>query len=230
MENICKEEVAKFQKQAKQWWNPKGPCKILHAINPCRLNYIKEHVHPESNILDVGCGAGILTESLAKISSFVTGIDASPELIQIATEHSIKSNLNITYKNITAVELATENTKTFDIITCMELLEHVPDPLELVADCTALLKPNGKIFFSTLNRTLACYLSAVIGAEYITKSLEPGTHDYAKFIKPSELHKYCRDCNVTLQDIKGIFYNPIANTAHLIGNTSINYISYGILN
>ncbi|CAM4373124.1 MAG: Ubiquinone biosynthesis O-methyltransferase [Legionellaceae bacterium] len=225
--NIDTREIIKFNEMASSWWDEKGPCKPLHDINPLRLHFIQENISLKGKkILDIGCGGGILTEALARQTEYVTGIDMSPEAITIARLHASIEKLNIDYQQVTAETFAEKNPQQFDIITCMELLEHVPHPESLIRACAKLIKPNGGIFFSTLNRTLTAYLFAILGAEYFLKLLPKGTHDYQKFIKPAELEKSLFENDLKLQTIKGIKYNPLFQKYTLTSNVSINYLIY----
>jgi len=222
--NIDTIEVEKFSSIAQQWWDPSGPCAPLHALNPCRLQFIKQTcVLKGMSILDIGCGAGILTESLAVEGAQVTGIDASPEVIEAAQQHAVENNLSIDYRHMSSEDLRVSEQR-FDIITCMELLEHVPDPIKLIEDCYALLKPGGKLFLSTLNRNIKAYALAIIGAEYLLKILPARTHDYAKFIRPSELAATLRSAQFNVQELAGISYNPLTKSATLCPNVDVNYL------
>jgi len=225
--NLDLHEVNKFGSLAARWWEPSGLFAPLHIINPCRLQYIQQHTQlTNKKILDVGCGAGILSESLAKLGTNVTGIDASHEVILAAQQHAANHNLSINYHATTIEDFDKINSQEYDIITCMELLEHVPDPTQMLQDCNALLKPNGKLFLSTLNRTLKSYALAIIGAEYIFNILPKQTHDYKKFIQPSELATALQTANFELQDLTGMSYNPLLKTAALCATVDINYLAY----
>lgn len=225
--NIDNNEVAKFDAMAAQWWDPSGPCAPLHILNPSRLSYIQRHTKLDNKyVLDAGCGAGILTESLAQHGAKVTGIDASGEVIKAATAHCHLSNLNISYHATTIEDFISTNTCAFDIITCMELLEHVPDPNAFIANCAKLLKPGGQLFISTLNRTPMAYAGAIVGAEYILKLLPKNTHDFKKFIRPSELDAMLRASNMQLLDLTGLKFDPFTKSAKLHASVSINYLAY----
>lgn len=225
-QNLDPSEVSKFNDLASIWWDLNGELRTLHHINPVRLSFIDEHAPlAGKKIIDIGCGGGILTESLARKSDQVTGIDASAEAIKVARAHAATENLNIDYQEITAEEFALKHPGEFDVVTCMELLEHVPDPASVIQACATLLKPGGKVFFSTLNRTLKAYAFAVLGAEYILRLLPKGTHDYAKFIKPSELAQWARP-RLSLEELKGMDYNPFSKKASLTENVSVNYLAY----
>ncbi len=225
--NLDTHEINKFSALADKWWDINGPSAALHTINPCRLEYVMAHAQlTNKNVLDVGCGAGILTESLAVQGANVIGVDPSAEMITIAEAHANDALLDIEYKCLVVEELIESHGAHFDVITCMELLEHVPDPAKLIADCTKLLKPGGKIFFSTLNRKLKSYAMAILGAEYILNLLPKQTHDYAKFIRPSELTQMLCQANLQLNDLKGIKYNPFYKNATLCSDVSVNYLAF----
>lgn len=227
--NIDSIEVNKFSSLANRWWELDGPCAPLHVLNPCRLQFVQQHVRLEQqSVLDIGCGAGILSESLARHGAIVTGIDASTEVIAAAKQHAASMNLEINYLSTTAEDFLANSTSRFDIITCMELLEHVPSPEQLIKDCSQLLKPGGYIFLSTLNRTFKAYGLAIIGAEYLLNILPKQTHDYKKFIRPSELANMCNNAEIRLNDLSGINYNPITKHASLCTNVDVNYIACAI--
>lgn len=226
-QNYDSAELAKFAVLASQWWDPQGELKTLHAINPLRLCYIKEKVGLANKfILDVGCGGGILAESLAKENAIVTGIDLNEKLIEVAKLHQLESKTTVEYSLSSVESLADKNAEKFDIITCLEMLEHVPDPFAIVKACATLLKPGGHLFFSTLNRQLKSYLFAILGAEYCLKLLPKNTHDYAKFIKPHELAAWARASNLNAEDFTGIRYNLWNKTFSLTDDLSINYLFY----
>ena len=227
MENIDKQEVKKFADLAEEWWNEKGDFKPLHVINPLRANYIKEKTDlTNKNILDVGCGGGLLSEALYDLGGVVTGIDAAGPGIEVAKIHAKKNNKNISYFEKTAEVLNKEKSGTFDIVTCLEVLEHVPDPENLVKTCTELLKPGGLLFLSTINKNPRSWITAIVGAEYIFNILPKGTHEFKKFIKPSELASYVRNANAELIETKGMFYNPITHKANLNNDLGVNYLMY----
>ncbi len=222
-------EVNKFSALASRWWDKTGPCAPLHVLNPCRMQFIQRNaVITNKNILDVGCGAGILTESLAQNNAQVIGIDASSAVIEEAQAHAAARKLDITYKHLTAEELLPTHSGQFDIITCMELIEHVPDAKKLIADCSRLLKPGGKLFISTINRTPRAYLLAIIGAEYILNILPKKTHDYKKFIKPSELAHMLQSSNLKLAVLNGLEYKPFTKTASISYDVRVNYLAYAV--
>jgi 2-polyprenyl-6-hydroxyphenyl methylase/3-demethylubiquinone-9 3-methyltransferase len=225
--NVDPAEIAKFSELAHHWWNPSGDFKPLHDINPLRLDYIDARVGLRGKaVLDVGCGGGILAESMAQREATVTGIDLAEKPLMVARLHLAESGNQVEYRNIAVEDLAAQSPQSFDAVTCMELLEHVPDPASTVAACAALAKPGGHVFFSTINRNPKAYLFAVIGAEYVLRMLPRGTHDYAKFIKPSELATLCRDAGLELRGFTGMTYNPLSKTYALGDDTSVNYIMH----
>jgi len=224
-ENIDFAEKSKFNALASTWWDPEGDLQTLHDINPTRLAYIEDHIDlTDRKILDVGCGGGLLSEALALKGGLVTGIDISEQLIEVANEHSKQANLNISYACTTVEEFSSEHENIFDIVACMELLEHVPDPESIINACMHLLKPGGLLFLSTINRNLKAYLQTKIAAEYILKLLPAGTHEYAKYIRPSELASWCRTSGFTVIDISGISYLPFIRQCHLKDSPDVNYI------
>ncbi|RKZ47450.1 MAG: bifunctional 3-demethylubiquinol 3-O-methyltransferase/2-polyprenyl-6-hydroxyphenol methylase [Gammaproteobacteria bacterium] len=224
-ENIDFAEKSKFNSLASEWWDADGELQTLHDINPTRLAYIEDHVDlTEKKILDVGCGGGLLSEALASKGGLVTGIDISEHLLEVAEEHSQQAGLDISYVCTTVEEFSTEHENFFDIVTCMELLEHVPDPQSVINACMHLLKPGGLLFLSTINRNLKAYLQTKIAAEYILKLLPAGTHEYAKYIRPSELASWCRASGFTVVDISGISYLPFIRQCHLKDSPDVNYI------
>jgi len=218
-------ELEKFDELAKDWWDKNGPLKTLHAINVPRLSFIKSHTElVDKEVLDIGCGGGILTEALAREGANTTGIDLAKKTIDIARKHANKENLTIDYQVVSAESWANDNEARYDVITCMELLEHVPDPEKVITTIDTLLKPQGKVFLSTLNRTIMSFLQAIVGAEYILNIIPRGTHSYQQFIKPAELATWCRAHNLTVNDIQGLNYNPVNNNAKLTKNIHINYL------
>ena len=224
-ENIDYEEVEKFNLLAHKWWDETSEFKPLHQINPLRLNFIKSKVKLAGlKVLDVGCGGGILSESLAKEGANVTGIDQGENVIKIAKLHMKESKLNINYKQLNIEDFFKINKEKFDCITCLEMLEHVPDPSSVIEKCAKLLKPGGSVFFSTINRNPKSFLFAIIGAEYILKLLPKGTHSYVKFITPSELRDYCLFNKLEFKSIIGMTYNPFSQQYKLNDDTSVNYI------
>jgi 2-polyprenyl-6-hydroxyphenyl methylase/3-demethylubiquinone-9 3-methyltransferase len=218
-------EINKFNVLAENWWDPQGPLKPLHAINPLRMKFIQEQIDLSGKrILDVGCGGGILTESLAKAGAHVNGLDLAVDAIHVAREHAKAQHLNIEYHCLPIETFAEQHAHTFDVITCMEMLEHVPEPALIIKACAQLLKPNGMIFLSTLNRNLKSFLMAIIGAEYLTHLVPKGTHEYAKFIKPSEMSRMLREAEFETEKISGISYNPLTQTFKLGSDCDVNYL------
>ncbi|HRB28906.1 MAG: bifunctional 2-polyprenyl-6-hydroxyphenol methylase/3-demethylubiquinol 3-O-methyltransferase UbiG [Nitrosomonas sp.] len=218
-------ELEKFSQLAHRWWDPNSEFKPLHEINPLRLNYIDELVGlSEKKVLDVGCGGGILSEGMASKGAHVTGIDLGEKALKVAKLHLLESKYQIDYRKVAVESLAKEQPHQFDVVTCMEMLEHVPDPMSVIRACAELVKPGGWVFFSTINRNPKSYLFAIIGAEYLLKLLPRGTHDYAKFIKPSELARMARNANLIDGKLIGMTYNPISKTYALENDTHVNYI------
>lgn len=224
--NVHPEEINKFGSMAERWWDVQGEFKTLHDINPLRLEFIQRYAELQGKrIVDVGCGGGILTEGLAKLGAAVTGIDLSEELIDIADLHSLESGIKAEYQLISAESLASEQPGGFDYVTCMEMLEHVPDPGSIINACATLVKPGGMVFFSTLNRKPKAYLLAIVAAEHVLNMLPKGTHNYKTFIKPSELCQSSRACGLALQGIVGIEYNPLTKQFSLGKDIDVNYIA-----
>ena len=218
-------ELEKFSELAHRWWDPNSEFKPLHEINPLRLDYIDNLLKlQQKQVLDVGCGGGILSESMAARGAIVTGIDLAEKPLKVAELHLLESGQQVTYRKISAEDLARERPASFDAVTCMEMLEHVPDPAATVAACAALVKPGGHVFFSTINRNPKSYLFAVIGAEYILRLLPRGTHDYARFIKPSELAAMCRQAQLHIGGLTGMTYNPFTQRYALERDASDNYL------
>lgn len=228
-QNIDENEIAKFEALASRWWDVNSEFKPLHQINPLRLNYIDERVAlVGKTVLDVGCGGGILSESMARRGAFVTGIDMGEAPLSVARLHSLESGVEVNYRRITVEELAQEAPNRFDVVTCLEMLEHVPDPASVVKACHDLLKPGGTAFFATLNRNPKSYLFAIVGAEHILKLLPKGTHEYQKFIKPSELANHMRSSGLSVEGMTGMSYNPFTQHYFLKeSDVSVNYLIYG---
>jgi 2-polyprenyl-6-hydroxyphenyl methylase/3-demethylubiquinone-9 3-methyltransferase len=225
MRNVDQGEIDKFSALAHRWWDPTSEFKPLHAINPLRLGWIESITNLEGKrVLDVGCGGGILAESLSKAGATVTGIDLSTKALKVAELHQLESGTTVRYRSISAEDLAKEEPHSYDVVTCMEMLEHVPDPASVVRACANLCKPGGHIFFSTLNRNPKSYLFAIIGAEYILQLLPKGTHQYEKFIKPSELAQFTRAAGLEVLQLKGMTYNPITQIYRLGSDTDVNYM------
>ncbi|OCF98290.1 bifunctional 3-demethylubiquinol 3-O-methyltransferase/2-polyprenyl-6-hydroxyphenol methylase [Gilliamella sp. wkB195] len=223
-QNIDLNEIDKFAKLAAQWWDPNGQCKPLHIINPLRVDYIKSNDLNQKNILDVGCGGGILSESLAKLGAKVTAIDLADESLAVAKLHAEQNGLSINYQKQTVEEHATQFPSHYDVITCMEMLEHVPDPFSIINACTKLLKPNGKLYLSTINRNHKAKLMLIYGAEYIARLVPKGTHDFNRFIRPSELMGWVEQAHLTVKDIIGMEYHLLSNQFRLGRNVDVNYI------
>ncbi|KAA0446178.1 MAG: bifunctional 2-polyprenyl-6-hydroxyphenol methylase/3-demethylubiquinol 3-O-methyltransferase UbiG [Candidatus Thioglobus sp.] len=229
MANVDFNEVDKFAALASRWWDENSEFKPLHDINPLRLNYIKEKCGGSlqgKKILDVGCGGGILAESLALEGAIVTGIDMAEAGLEVAKLHLLESGLDIDYQKTAVEEFAQNHAKSFDIVACLEMLEHVPDPSSVVKACSQLAKDGGQLFFSTINRNAKSYLFAIVGAEYVLKLLPQGTHDWDKFIKPSEIDSWARDDNLTLKNIIGMGYNPFTKAYKLENDVSVNYLCF----
>lgn len=224
--NVNFDEIEKFEKVASQWWDLTGDFKPLHQINPLRCQFIIQHVHNlfDKKILDVGCGGGILSESLAKLGANVTGIDMGEEPLNIAKLHALESNVKLDYEKITAEEKAKQCPEAFEIVTCMEMLEHVPDPSSIVSACADMVKPNGFVFFSTLNKTIMSYLLAIVAAEKVLKLVPNGTHNHDSFIKPSTLISWAEDKSLKCIDAAGIHYNPLTENHKLSSKLDVNYI------
>jgi 2-polyprenyl-6-hydroxyphenyl methylase / 3-demethylubiquinone-9 3-methyltransferase len=225
-ENVHAHEIHKFGSQAERWWDPLGEFKTLHDINPLRLEFIQRYAQlAGKRVVDVGCGGGILTEGLAKQGADALGIDLSEELIDVADLHGLEIGIQAQYQKISAEQLAQEQPESFDHVTCMEMLEHVPDPGSIISACAKMVKPGGMVFFSTLNRNPKAYLLSIVAAEYLLKMLPKGTHDYKTFIKPSELSQSARAAGLELQGIVGIEYNPFNRQFSLGNDIEVNYIA-----
>jgi 2-polyprenyl-6-hydroxyphenyl methylase/3-demethylubiquinone-9 3-methyltransferase len=223
--NADPRELEKFSALAHRWWDPNSEFKPLHQINPLRLDWI-DGLAPLAgkSALDIGCGGGILAEAMARRGARVTGIDLSEKALKVAQLHLLESKIAVAYEPISAEDLAARSPGAYDVVTCMELLEHVPDPASTVRACARLARPGGHVFFSTINRNLKSYLFAVIGAEYVLKLLPKGTHDYARFVKPSELARHCRDSGLAVRSIVGMTYNPFSRSYALGSDADVNYL------
>ena len=227
MRNADPAELAKFASLAQSWWDPAGPSKPLHELNPLRLRYVENAVGlRDAQVLDVGCGGGILSEAMARSGARVIGIDLSQAVLDVAELHALEGKLAIEYRAIAAEELAAARPGSFDLVTCMEMLEHVPDPAKALAALGSLVRPGGHVIVSTLNRKPLAFAVAIIGAEYIARMLPRGTHEYLKFIKPSELARWGRAAGLNLLDLTGITYNPLTRAFRLSPNTDINYLAH----
>lgn len=225
-DNFSQPELDKFNALANRWWDPEGPQKPLHALNPARLGYVRDRTTLRgARVLDVGCGAGLLSEALAREGAQVTAIDLAPDLIRIAKLHRLESGVEVDYRLTPVEALAEEAPASFDAIACMEMLEHVPDPGAIIAACAILLKPGGRLFLSTLNRTPAAFALAIVGAEYVARLLPKGTHQYRDFIKPSELGAWLRAADLELEDVSGLIYDPLRHSARVGGRTDVNYLA-----
>ncbi len=224
--NFSQAELDKFDELAQRWWDPQGPQKALHALNPARLGYVAERAPlAGAAVLDVGCGAGLLSEAMAQAGARVTAIDLAPNLLKVARLHGLESGVKVDYRETAVEALAADQPASFDAVTCMEMLEHVPDPASIILACARLLKPGGQLFVSTLNRTPAAFALAIVGAEYVARVLPKGTHQYRDFIKPSELARWLRDAGLELEDVSGLMYEPWRNSARVVSRTDINYLA-----
>jgi 2-polyprenyl-6-hydroxyphenyl methylase / 3-demethylubiquinone-9 3-methyltransferase len=223
--NADPKELDKFGELAHRWWDPNSEFKPLHDINPLRLGWIDRScaMHGKK-VLDVGCGGGLLSEGLADLGAAVTGIDLSEKALGVARLHLLESGRRVDYRQVAVEALAAEQPASFDAVTCLEMLEHVPDPASVVRACAELVKPGGQVFFSTISRNPKAYLMAVVGAEYVLKLLPKGTHDYARFLRPAELARHCRDAGLAVEEIVGMSYNPITRTYSLGQDTSVNFL------
>lgn len=228
-ENVDPAELARFGQLAARWWDPNGEARPLHDLNPARLGYVAERVGLNgAEVLDVGCGGGLLSEALAARGARVTALDLSPEVLEAARLHLYESGLKVDYREQSVESLAEQCPARFDAITCMEMLEHVPDPASIVEACARLLKPGGRLFLSTLNRTPAAFGLAIVGAEYVMRLLPRGTHRYAQFIRPSELAGALRRASLELEDVSGLHYNPLTRSATVGGHTQVNYLACAV--
>jgi 2-polyprenyl-6-hydroxyphenyl methylase/3-demethylubiquinone-9 3-methyltransferase len=226
-ENVDRDEQERFDAVASGWWDPEGPFRPLHELNPARLKYVADRsALAGARVVDVGCGGGILSESLARKGAEVIGIDVAPRVLAIARLHLHESELEVDYREMTVEALAQEAPQSFDVVTCMEMLEHVPDPPSIVRAVHDLLKPGGQAFFSTLNRTPLAFLLGIVGAEHVARLLPRGTHRYDRFIRPSELGAWIRAAGLELKDIAGLHYNPITRSVMLGGNVRVNYLAH----
>ncbi len=227
--NVDPAELEKFASLAHRWWDKSSEFKPLHAINPLRLNFIDGLVDLQGKrVLDVGCGGGILSESMDEKGAYVTGIDLGDKALKVAKLHQLESGSKVDYRLVSVEDLAKEQPSSFDVVTCMEMLEHVPDPEAIIRACAQLVKPGGSVFFSTINRNLKAYLFAVIGAEYVLNMLPKGTHEYQKFIKPSELSSWARYAGLDIAQLKGMGYNPLTDHYSLGDDVSVNYLIHTI--
>jgi 2-polyprenyl-6-hydroxyphenyl methylase/3-demethylubiquinone-9 3-methyltransferase len=224
--NVNPAETAKFDRLASRWWDPDGESRPLHDLNPVRLGYIAERAALKgARALDVGCGGGLLSEALARSGAAVTAIDLAPVVLDVARLHLFESALEVDYRELSVEALAQEMPAAFDVVTCMEMLEHVPDPASVIRACAILLKPGGKLFLSTLNRTPLAFGAAILGAEHVLRLLPRGTHHYAQFIKPSEIASDLRAAGLVLDDLSGIAYNPLTRKARLSESVAVNYLA-----
>ena len=228
-DNFSQAELDKFGALAQRWWDPEGPQKALHALNPARLGYVAARVPLKgARVLDVGCGAGLLSEAMAGEGAQVTALDLAPELVKVARLHGLESGVKVDYRLQSVESLAAEMPGQFDAITCMEMLEHVPDPGAIIHACATLLRPGGRLFLSTLNRTPAAFALAIVGAEYVARILPKGTHQYRDFIKPSEMGAWLRAAGLQLEDVSGLMYEPWRNSARIVSRTDVNYLACAV--
>lgn len=225
-QNVDHQEIEKFAQMAQSWWDPNGDFKPLHQLNPLRLNYIDQTCGGlfDKHVIDIGCGGGILSESMAKIGAKVTGLDMGDAQIEVAKLHALETGIDIHYDTMTAEEHAANNSEKYDVVTCMEMLEHVPDPLSVIRACCDMVKPDGFVFFSTINRNMMSYIQAIVGAEYVLKMLPVGTHDHSKFIKPSELINLVDQTDLICRDALGITHNPLTGVYKYTNKLDVNYM------
>ncbi len=227
--NVDNSEVAKFNALAERWWDPNSEFRPLHDINPLRLNYIDERVDlPGKNVIDIGCGGGLLSEGMARRGAAVTGIDMGEAPLAVARLHAEQSGVEVEYLQTPAEDIAAERAGQYDVVTCLEMLEHVPDPSSVIRACAALVKPGGQVFFSTINRNPKSFLFAIVGAEYVLRLLPRGTHEYAKLIRPSELAGWSRDAGLDVRDTTGMTYNPVTQVYKLNRDVSVNYLMHAV--
>ena len=227
MDNADVTEIAKFDRLADHWWNPSGPLGALHKINPLRLRYIGQRTPLNgATVLDVGCGGGILSEAMAGRGARVTGIDMSVEAITVARRHARRKGLRIEYRQTAAETLAANLSEHYDVVTCMEMLEHVPDPRSVIRACSRLVKPEGNLIFATINRNIQSFIFVIIGAEYILRLLPAGSHQYGRLLKPRELRRWGEECRLQLQDVTGLGYNPFTSRYFLTTDTRVNYMAH----
>lgn len=223
--NVDPAETARFDRLAARWWDPEGESRPLHDLNPVRLAWVAGRVALAGRrVLDVGCGGGLLSEALARAGAEVTGIDLAPAVLEVARMHLVESGLTVDYREVSAEDLAAAEPGRYDVVTCMELIEHVPDPASLLRACAGLLRPGGKLFLSTLNRTPQSFAAAIAGAEYVLRLLPRGTHDYSKFLRPSEVARGLRAAGLEVDELAGIAWNPFSRQARIIRSTAINYL------
>ncbi|MEE8538956.1 MAG: bifunctional 2-polyprenyl-6-hydroxyphenol methylase/3-demethylubiquinol 3-O-methyltransferase UbiG [Woeseiaceae bacterium] len=225
--NVDDAEISRFEALASRWWDPAGDFRPLHQINPLRLDYIRQRAAlQDSRVLDIGCGGGILAESMAVNGARVTGIDMAERTLAVARLHQAESGTNVDYQKSTAESFASEHANDFDVVTCLEMLEHVPEPMKVVASCAELVRPGGDVFFSTINRNPKAFLFAIVGAEYLLRLLPAGTHEYEKFIRPSELEAWARHAGLELEGSIGLHYNPLTREYSLGANLDVNYLMH----
>jgi 2-polyprenyl-6-hydroxyphenyl methylase/3-demethylubiquinone-9 3-methyltransferase len=220
-------EIAKFASLADQWWDPRGAFKTLHDINPLRVDYLQSRIPLEGcRVLDVGCGGGLLCEALAALGANVSGLDLAEENLIAARQHAAQTGLSIEYLNADVAELAERQAATFDVVTCLEVLEHAAKPETVLGACARIVRPGGSVFFSTINRNLKSFLLAIVGAEYVLRMVPKGTHEYAKLVRPSEVARWCRRAGLLVKDFSGLHYNPLTRTYRLGGNVDVNYFGH----
>ncbi|MCU5786384.1 MAG: bifunctional 2-polyprenyl-6-hydroxyphenol methylase/3-demethylubiquinol 3-O-methyltransferase UbiG [Alcanivorax sp.] len=227
--NVDSAEIAKFNALAERWWDPNSEFRPLHEINPLRLNYIDERLSlPGKKVIDIGCGGGLLSEGMARRGAQVTGIDLGEAPLAVARLHAEQSGQEVEYRQIAAEDIAAERAGQYDAVTCLEMLEHVPDPSSVIRACATLVKPGGQVFFSTINRNPKAFLFAIVGAEYVLRLLPRGTHEYAKLIRPSELAGWARDAGLDVRDTTGMTYNPLTQVYKLNRDVSVNYLMHAV--